>query len=220
MSFCRILIRLCFFVTNHGSEITLFLLYIVNLVSDVNNCFDLQSQSQNSNITFSLKGVPRHWKKYYYFAIRFKQTHVAVCCILLIFSWWKEIIRTPSSLCICFLFGISEAAGCVSVTLCERLTVQSWKNEHPLHLKKVKITSSIESRLLSLRVCDCMMWLWVVLYVYMCFHTCRSVRVCIYMYVINAHVIYTLWCIHTPMWTQQILYCFGTKYTTTLGVCL
>lgn len=87
-------------------------------------------------------------------------------------------------------------------------------------VENMKITSSIESRLLSLCVtawCGC----GVVLYVYMCFHTCRCVcvYVCVFIYMYVC-VIYTLWYIHTPMWTQQILYCFGTKYTTILGVCL
>lgn len=146
------------------------------------------------------------------------------CILLKLFRRFpdaREITWTHSSSST-LLCGISEAAGCVSVMIsCPVL-----KNEHPLHFCrrtewwKWNITSSIESRLLSLRMCVTA-WCARGLYcMYICAFIHVGVCVCIYVCVIYAHVTYTLWYIHTPMWTQQILYCFGTKYTTILRVCL
>lgn len=56
MSFCRVTVRFCFCVTNHGLEITLFLLYIVNLSL-------MSTTALIFILTFCLKGVPGHFKK-------------------------------------------------------------------------------------------------------------------------------------------------------------
>lgn len=88
--------------------------------------------------------------------------------------------------------------------------VESWKIS--IHfvwvhrVEKVKITSSIKSRFLSLHVCmtacrGCE------LYVYMCFHTCRCM-----------HITHCGIFIHSLYMNAQILDCFRTKCTT-LGDC-
>lgn len=228
MSFCRTIIRFCFFVTNHGLEITLFLLYIVNLSLMSTTALIYSLSKKNSNIAFCFKGIPGHWeKKYHYFAIRLKQTHVASCRILLTFFPPFFLMQGNSTDARSFFhssvwdFRSSWLCVCQVVWKTDDdfpFSPDKWAPTSFLLVKKVKITSSIQSRLPSLRVCVTA-WCGCELYcMYICAFIHVGVCVCIYVCVIYAHVIYTLWYIHTPLWRQQILYCFGTKYTTNRGL--
>lgn len=164
----------------------------------------------------------RKKKKHHYFSILLKQIHVAVFCwnCFAVFRMQGKL-RGHILLLQLFCVGFQKQLAVFVMISCPVL-----KNEHPLHFCrrtewwKWNITSSIESRLLSLRMCVTA-WCARGLYcMYICAFIHVGVCVCIYVCVIYAHVTYTLWYIHTPMWTQQILYCFGTKYTTILRVCL
>lgn len=182
-------------------------------VSDVHS--HSHSQPQNSNITL-FQGTGTKYHDLYYIFIVIPHGHV--------FFWGFFVWFCFSHFLLSLVFVGFQKHLAVFLSW---LPVKSLKNEGPLYFFhctewrkwKLPVELSQDSK------CDCMMWLWVVLYVYMCFDACRSVRACafvcvLYVCFLHAHVIYTLWYTHTLMWTKQILYWFGTKYTTIKGVCL
>lgn len=130
MSFCRIMIKTCFLVTNHVLEITLFLLYIVNLSLMSITALIHSPCPKTQTSVFVWKMFKDTEKNTHYFSIRLNTRDCVLYSVDIFsrFSWLKEIVWTLSS-SFTLLCGISEAAGCVSVMIsCSVLT-----NEHPLH---------------------------------------------------------------------------------------
>lgn len=125
-------------------------------------------------------------------------TMCAVICIFNLFPETKGIIW--------FLVSVRD---CQISWLCSCLTVWDWrfwlypeKWVSTSLLEIIKITSSIESRLnRSMCVtawCGCELYhvyKYIYIYIYLVTYVC----------VTYAHVIYTLWYSHTPLWTQEII---------------
>lgn len=110
------MIRFCFFATNNELSITLFLLYIDHLSFMSTTAAFVSSVFQD---TEKKKKKPPALQR---------QTHMAVCCIVLAFLFPDA--RTFSLYCFYFVWDFR------SNSLCGRLVMTSssvQKNEHPRH---------------------------------------------------------------------------------------
>lgn len=189
------MIRFC--VTNHGSEITLFLLYIVNL-SLMSTTASIYSLSPKTSLFVSKVFQDTEKNTTTYFAILLKQTHVTVCCILLTFFFFlhfpdaRKSYGHPLLSVFAFCLGFQKQLA-VFLSSCVFNPEKSSSFLLVHGVEKVKITSSIESRLPSLCVCVTA-WCGCELYcMYICAFIHVGVCVCIYVCVIirtcNIHTV-------------------------------
>lgn len=189
------MIRFC--VTNHGSEITLFLLYIVNL-SLMSTTASIYSLSPKTSL-FVSKVFQDTEKKYHYLLCNTLKANTRSCVLysvhisfFLHFPDARKSYGHPFLSVFAFCLGFQKQLA-VFLSSCVFNPEKSSSFLLVHGVEKVKITSSIESRLPSLCVCVTA-WCGCELYcMYICAFIHVGVCVCIYVCVIirtcNIHTV-------------------------------